>query len=183
MRRSIPLPVLVISLLAASIGPHARGAEPLPRQKPEAQGLSAARLARIGARLNDDVARGQIPGAVVAIARRGKLVYFEAFGYLDKTAGTPMPKDAIFSVASMTKPMVGVATMMLVEAGQLHLGDPVSRYLPVLANLRVAVAASGGSAAPIPGAGAGAGAAWPPLPPYPRATRSRSKICCGTPRG
>jgi CubicO group peptidase (beta-lactamase class C family) len=100
--------------------------------------VSAARLARIGQVLDRDVADGRMPGAVVAIARRGKLIYFEAFGFLDRQAGTRMPRDALFSIASMTKPLTGVATMILQEEGKLHLAEPASRYLPVLGKLRVA---------------------------------------------
>ena len=100
--------------------------------------MSSARLARIGQVLDKDVAGGRMPGAVVAIARRGKLIYFEAFGFLDRQAGTRMPKDALFSIASMTKPLTGVATMILQEEGKLHLAEPASRYLPALGKLRVA---------------------------------------------
>jgi CubicO group peptidase (beta-lactamase class C family) len=126
--------LLGVLMLAAP----ARAADPLPRQRPEAVGMSSQRLDRIRATLEADVARGQMPGAVVAIARRGKLVYFEAIGYLDRPAGVPMPRDAIFSIASMTKPLAGVAAMILQEEGRLHLADPVAQYLPALAALRVA---------------------------------------------
>ena len=81
-----------------------------------------------------------MPGAVVAIARRGKLVYHEAFGFVDKAAKTPMPKDAIFALASMTKPMAAVATLMLAEQGDLLLNDPVGNYLPALKDMKVATA-------------------------------------------
>ena len=80
-----------------------------------------------------------MPGAVVAIARKGKLVYYEAFGFLNKTAGTPMPKDAIFPIASMTKPLTTVGALMLVEEGRLLLNDPVGEYLPQLGRMSVAV--------------------------------------------
>jgi CubicO group peptidase (beta-lactamase class C family) len=127
-------------------------ADPLPRQKPEALGLSSQRLGRIRTALEADVAAGQIPGAVVAIARRGKLAYFEAIGYLDRQAGVPMPRDAIFSIASMTKPFAGVAAMILQEEGRLHLADPVARYLPALGAMRVAAggAAPGAAIATVP---------------------------------
>ena len=80
-----------------------------------------------------------MPGAVVAIARKGKLVYYEAFGFLNKTAGTPMPKDAIFPIASMTKPLTTVGALMLVEEGRLLLNDPIGEYLPQLGKMSVAV--------------------------------------------
>jgi CubicO group peptidase (beta-lactamase class C family) len=132
--------VLVALILGAGFAPPA-GAEappPLPRQRPDAVGVSSARLARIKQVLEQDVASGRMPGAVVAIARRGKLIYFESFGYLDKAAGVPMPKDALFSIASMTKPLTGVATMILQEEGRLHLAEPASKYLPSLARMKVA---------------------------------------------
>ena len=81
-----------------------------------------------------------MPGAVVAIARRGKLAYYEAFGFSDAAAKTPMAKDAIFSLASMTKPLAAVATLMLAEQGDLLLNDPVGNYLPELKDMKVATA-------------------------------------------
>jgi CubicO group peptidase (beta-lactamase class C family) len=114
-------------------------ADPLPLAKPEAVGMSSQRLERIGQTLRADIEKGRMPGAVVAIARKGKLIYYKSFGYLDKAAGIPMPKDAIFSIASMTKPMAGVAAMMLVEEGRLFLSDPVGQYLPPLGKMPVAV--------------------------------------------
>jgi CubicO group peptidase (beta-lactamase class C family) len=113
-------------------------ADPLPRAKPESVGMSSARLARIGAAIKADVDKNRIPGAVVAVARRGKLVYYESVGFLDKDAGKPMPKDAIFSIASMTKPMTSVALLQLSEEGRVLISDPVGKYLPPLANMKVA---------------------------------------------
>ena len=78
-------------------------------------------------------------GAVIAVARRGRLVHYQAIGYLDRERGTPMTTDAIFAIASMTKPFAGVATLMLMEEGKLALGDPVERFLPQLGSRRVAV--------------------------------------------
>ncbi len=89
-----------------------------------------ARLARIDAALNADIQHGDIPGAVVAIARRGRLVYFKAFGFRDKATGTPMTTDTIFNIASMTKPMTTVAALGLQEQGKLLIDDPVSKYIP-----------------------------------------------------
>jgi CubicO group peptidase (beta-lactamase class C family) len=128
------------ALLIMIAGGAARAADPLPRMGADALGVSSARLARIGQVLEQDVAAGRMPGAVVAVARRGKLIYFEAFGYLDRAAGVRMPRDAIFSIASMTKPFTGVATMILQEEGRLHLAEPASKYLPVLAKMQVAAA-------------------------------------------
>lgn len=93
----------------------AAGAQPLPKADPHAVGLSAERLARIPAVLSAEVEKGRIPGAVIAIARKGKLAYLETVGFRDKDAGAPMTADAIFSLASMTKPMASVAAMIWVD--------------------------------------------------------------------
>ena len=119
-------------------------ADPLPTAKPQSVGMSAERLARIGEVLRADIDKGRLPGAVIAVARRGKLVYFQAFGYLDKDAGTKMTTDAIFSIASMTKPMVAVGALELYEHGLLQIDDPVSKYLPQFGNQQVAVLKPGG---------------------------------------
>ncbi|HJT06637.1 MAG TPA: serine hydrolase domain-containing protein [Stellaceae bacterium] len=128
---------IVASMLLATVVP-VMADEPLPRAKPEDVGMSSERLARIAATLNADVEHGRLPGAVIAVARKGKLVYFEAFGWRDKAAGVKMTTDTIFSIASMTKPMVTVGALMLVEEGALSVGDPVSKYLPQFATMQVA---------------------------------------------
>ena len=125
------------ALIAVFVTTSCFAADPLPRAKPEAVGMSSARLARIGSALKADVELGRIPGAVVAVARKGKLVYYEAVGFRDKDAAAPMTTDAIFSIASMTKPMTSVALLQLYEEGRVLLSDPVGKYLPQLANRRV----------------------------------------------
>lgn len=130
---------LVLMVLAAGLAGPA-SADQLPTATPESVGLSSQRLERLARAVKRDVDGGRMPGAVVAIARKGKLVYYEAFGYLDATAKTPMPKDAIFPLASMTKPMAAVATLMLAEEGALMLNDPVGNYLPALKQMRVQTA-------------------------------------------
>ena len=114
-------------------------ADPLPRAKAEEVGLSSEKLDRIGRILRADVERGRIPGAVVIVARKGRIAYLDTVGFRDKIAGAAMTQDAIFRIASMTKPLVSVATMMLYEEGRLFLSDPVSKYLPELANRQVGV--------------------------------------------
>ena len=111
----------------------------LPRVKPEAVGMSSARLALVRPRVEAEIARDQMPGGVLAIARRGKLVHFETYGFLDKAAGVPMRPDAIFNIASMTKPMVAVAALQLYEQGRLLIDDPLSKYFPQFAKSQVAV--------------------------------------------
>lgn len=133
MTRLPIVPILLLSLLAA--GPAV--AADLPTAKPEQVGLSPERLERIGQVLRADVERGRIPGAVVVVARKGRIAYVQAVGFRDKAAGTPMTRDAIFRIASMTKPIVTVAALSLFEEGRLFLSDPVSKYIPALRNQTV----------------------------------------------
>src|ERR1700742_2139511 len=113
--------------------------DPLPRAKPEEAGFSSERLGRIDSALKADIDAGRIPGAVIAIARHGKLVKFDAYGFRDKAAGVAMTTDTIFNIASMTKPMTTVGALMLYEQGKLLIGDPLSKYFPKFASMRVAV--------------------------------------------
>jgi len=109
-----------------------------PRAKPEEVGMSSERLARISEVLKADIAAGRIPGAVIAIARHGRLVMLDAYGWRDKAAGVVMTADTIFNIASMTKPMTTVGALMLYERGQLLIGEPLSKYFPKFASMRVA---------------------------------------------
>jgi len=113
-------------------------------------GFLPDRLERITETLKDDVAKETLPGAVLLIARHGKIVYFETFGALDPQKKEPMPKDAIFRIYSMSKPIASVAAMILVEEGKLFLEDPVAKYLPQFKDVKVAannqVGAPGGAA-------------------------------------
>ena len=113
--------------------------DPLPRAKPEEVGMSSERLARIGATLKADIDAGRIPGAVIAIARHGKLVMFDAYGWRDKEAKVAMTTDTIFNIASMTKPMTTVGALMLYEQGKILIDEPLSKYFPNFAQMRVAV--------------------------------------------
>src|SRR5580658_4125582 len=125
-------------VLALLSGLNVSAADALTAITPETVGLSSARLERLAQAIRQDVDHGRMPGAVVAIARKGKLAYYESFGFVDKAANTPMPRDAIFALASMTKPMVAVATLMLEEQGDLLLNDPIGNYLPDLKDMKVA---------------------------------------------
>ena len=133
---------ICVIVLAVTARP---GAQELPRATPESVGMSSQRLARIGAALKNDIDNGRMPGAVIAVARKGKLVYYEAFGFLDKSTGTPMPKDAIFSIASMTKPVVAAAAMTFAEENRLLVHEPVGTYLPALKSMSVVVLRRDGS--------------------------------------
>ena len=100
--------------------------------------VGIGRLDRISQFFKAETAAKRVPGAVVMIARDGKVVYQEAFGVRDPASPAPMQKDSIFRIYSMTKPVTGVAVLMLMEEGKLRLTDPVSKYLPALKNMKVA---------------------------------------------
>jgi CubicO group peptidase (beta-lactamase class C family) len=126
--------------------PTATDSDPLPRGRLEESGMSTERLGAIARVLNVDIEKGRLPGAVIAIARHGKLVYFEALGFRDKAAGVAMTKDTIFNIASMTKPMVALAALQLQERGQLLIDDPLANYFPNFANIQVAELDASGDA-------------------------------------
>jgi len=131
--RAVLLSLAFVSLVSGA----ALAAAPLPVAKPEEVGMSAQRLARIGDAMKKEVADGSFRGAVVMVARKGKLVYQDAVGM--QTASVKMTPEAIFRIYSMTKPLVSVAAMMLVEDGVIQLTDPVSKYLPGFDKLQVSV--------------------------------------------
>jgi CubicO group peptidase (beta-lactamase class C family) len=126
--------LLLIPILAA---PSTAGDVPLG--KPEEVGMSSERLRRIREAIERHIDAGEISGAVTLVARRGRLVHFEAHGLMDIESKRPMQKDAIFRIASMSKPITGAAVMMMLEEGKLRLNDPVSRFLPEFKNSKVAV--------------------------------------------
>ncbi|PYM42725.1 MAG: serine hydrolase [Candidatus Rokuibacteriota bacterium] len=139
MRRLVALGSAVLVLSATLAASALVWAEPLPSAKPEQVGLASERLDRIGQALRAEIEKGKLPGAIALVARKGRVAYFEAFGSRDKAAGAPMTKDAIFRIYSMTKPLVSVAAMIVMEDGRLVLTDPVSRFLPQLTKLQVSV--------------------------------------------
>ena len=113
---------------------------PLPTAKnPEEVGLSSVQLARVEAVTREHVKSGLVPGAVMLVARKGKVAWFKTIGLRDRDSGDQMRSDAIFRIYSMTKPIVSVAAMMLVEEGRMQITDPVSKYLPEMAGMKVAV--------------------------------------------
>ena len=128
---------LLLALSAAAL----TSAADLPTADPESLGFASERLARIGPAIKAEIEKGQYPGAVMLVARKGKIVYFDSVGQLDPASGKPMTKDAIFRLYSMTKPYTSVAAMMLMEEGKLRVTDPVSKYIPAFANLQVSVPA------------------------------------------
>jgi CubicO group peptidase (beta-lactamase class C family) len=122
-------------LMAAFVAVSAQA--DLPFAKAETVGMSSKRLERINAFIKDYIDSSQIAGAVTLVARKGKIVHFEAQGWRYKEENQPMEKDAIFSLASMTKPIVSTALMMLWEDGKFMLDDPIAKWLPSYANKQV----------------------------------------------
>jgi len=128
----------------------------LPKAKrPEDAGFSSERLASLTEVFQGRVDQGAIPGAVLLVARDGKIVYLQAVGYQDREKRIAMKTDAIFRIASMSKPITSVAVMMLVEEGKIDLFAPVSHYLPEFKEVKVGV----------------------------EKTDPATGICCGTPPG
>jgi CubicO group peptidase (beta-lactamase class C family) len=130
-----PLATLLMLFLATA----ARAYDVAPVSDPEALGFSSSRLARIAAWQQSQVDAGAFSGAVAAIARNGRVAYLRAVGFRDNAKTIPLQPDAIFWIASMTKPVVSVAAMMLVEEGKLDLAAPVHQYLPELGDVMVGV--------------------------------------------
>lgn len=138
MFRRVALSTIAVPLaLGIALPAMAQG---IPKaQSPEEVGFLSTRLKRLSDRLNEGVKNNELPGAVVLIARNGKIVMFESYGFRDKDAKVPMTNDTIFRIASMTKPIVTLAAMMLMEEGKLTLADKVSMHIPAFANTKVAV--------------------------------------------
>lgn len=141
MQRQIRM-IFQQTLLVSSIALLTTGSaysQALPVAKPESVGMSGERLSKITSLLQQEVTEKKLPGAVVMVARKGKLVYSSSIGSLNNSTGNAMQADSIFRIYSMTKPMVSTALMMLVEDGKVQLTDPVSKYLPAFKNPMVSV--------------------------------------------
>ncbi len=124
------------ALLVAQ-GAFGQAVKPTAATPDNVQGLSRARLARIAPSMKVQIEKNVFPGAVTLVARHGKVVHYEAHGYMDAGKSKPMTKDALFRLASMTKPIVTVAAMMLVEQGKMNLHEPITKWLPELKDLKV----------------------------------------------
>jgi CubicO group peptidase (beta-lactamase class C family) len=129
MPRRLGVALLAVTLTAGIV----------PNGKPEEVGMSSERLQRINQLVQQYVDTGQITGAVTMVARKGRIAHFEAQGLMDLESKAAMRKDAIFRMASMSKPVTGVAILMLMEEGKLRLADPVSRFIPEFKNTNVAM--------------------------------------------
>lgn len=150
MRTHIPLPSRTLSLALAALMATAsagvtQAATPLPVAAPAQAGFSADRLQRLDAFFAREIAAKRVPGAVVAIARDGKLVHYKAYGQRDPVSGSPMTVDSVFALASMTKIFTSVAALQLTEDGRLPLRSPLAEYYPGFAAMKVGVAQPDGS--------------------------------------
>jgi CubicO group peptidase (beta-lactamase class C family) len=137
--------LIIAAAAIAGFASHAVHAGPLPEAKPDEAGFSQAGLARLDDFFAREISAQRVPGAVVAIARDGKLVHYKAYGQLDAAKGTPMPLDAVFALASMTKPMAAVAGLTLMEQGRLPLQARLADYFPGFADMKVGVQQPDGS--------------------------------------
>jgi len=135
-------PTRRLTLLAAALLLQAGWAwsQALPVATPESVGVSSKRLEKLTQALQTEIEQQRLPGAVAMVARKGKLVYAQAFGKLNNGSDAPMQLDSVFRIYSMTKPLVSTALMMLVEDGKVQLTDPVSKYLPTFKSPMVSVA-------------------------------------------
>lgn len=116
---------------------------PLPEAKPETLGLSRPRLQAMSDAFKREIDKGTVPGVTVLVARRGQLGWFEALGRQSPTGSAPMARDSIFRIFSMTKPIVSIGIMALVEDGHVLLGDPVAKFIPEFANQQVGIVNGG----------------------------------------
>ncbi len=116
---------------------------PLPHAKPESLGLSPVRLQRMSDAFKREVDKGTVPGVTVMVARKGQIGWFDAIGRQSPASSAPMTKNSIFRIFSMTKPIVSVGIMMLLEDGHFLLGDPVAKFIPEFANQKVGVENNG----------------------------------------
>jgi CubicO group peptidase (beta-lactamase class C family) len=136
-RRGFVASALVLLLAAVAAGWPTAGNAESPLAAPSS--FSPDKLRRVGDYIRNEIATGKIPGAILLIQQHGQPVYFENFGVRDVATRLPMTADTIFRLYSMSKPITSVAVMMLVEEGRLSLGDPVSKYIPAFADVKVGV--------------------------------------------
>jgi len=142
---------MTCALFGASGISHAAGnAQPLPLATAQSQGVSADGVKRIDTFFADEIANNRLPGAVLAVAKNGKLVIYKSYGYLNKATNTPMPLDAIFNLASMTKVMAAVGALTFYEEGKMPLNAPISNWYPQFKDSKVGKVAADGSVTTVP---------------------------------
>ena len=139
----VPVHLAVALVVAAVLACATLLAADLPTATPESVGMSSSRLTRLDAALQAETATRKLPGIVVAVARRGKVVYQKAFGVANLDTREPMRTDAAFRLYSMTKPVASVGLLTLYEQGRFRLTDPLDRYLPQFAGVKVYKGADG----------------------------------------
>ncbi len=138
MSRSARLSLILLFILVFGISSMV-SAGTMPTVSPEEAGFSSERLQRIHDLMQRNIDAGNFAGAVTVVARDGSIAHFETHGMMDLDAKKPMAKDAIFRIMSMTKPVVGVSILMMLEEGKIRLNDPVSRFIPQLKDMKVAI--------------------------------------------
>src|SRR6202171_5896230 len=131
--------IAALALLIAAIAVGRPGAGRAESPLAASSSFSPEKLARVGDYIRDEIASGKIPGAILLIQQHGHPVYFENFGVRDVATMLPMTADTIFRLYSMSKPVTSVAAMMLVEDGRLRLDDPLAKYIPAFATVKVGV--------------------------------------------
>ena len=137
-------PAFLLSIVLAGAMPESNSADlpnikGVPTADADSVGMSSERLEKIDSVMQAYIDRNEIAGAVTLVARYGKVVHFSALGKRDVENGEPMQHDTIFRIASMTKPIASVASMMLYEEGHFQLRDPISKWLPEFSEMEVAV--------------------------------------------
>ena len=132
-----PAPWLLTCLIFVATIAGAAESQGLPTERPGQLGLTATGLARIDSAMQAYVMEGKLAGIVVAVAKRGRLAHWKAFGFRKVEAKEPMKPNDLFRIYSMTKPITSTAVMILVEAGKVSLDDPVARYLPAFGDVTV----------------------------------------------
>ncbi len=135
MNINTPFKAFFLCLVLYATAGCTKQATTLTVSRPEKAGMSAERLSRIKPVMQKYIDENKLPGMITMVARHGRIVHSEVYGYMD--ADKPMRKDAIFRIASMTKPVTGVAVMILYEEGYFQLDDPVADYIPEFRNLKV----------------------------------------------
>lgn len=136
--------LIVIGCFLVALCSTPVSSDELPHGIPEEVGMSSETLQKMDDVIQEYIDAGRMPGVVVGVTRRNKVVYYEAHGVIDPVRKTPMPKDALFAMASSTKPVLGVAAMMLIEDGVISPDDPVEEYIPEFKGIQVAVAVDSG---------------------------------------
>ena len=146
MNTSTPKWLALVAITAMAVTVGLRGAaadlpemDGVPTATAETVGMSSERLEQIDRVMQAYIDRNETAGVVTLVARKGKVVHFSALGERDAESGAPMTHDSIFRIASMTKPIASVALMMMYEEGRFQLRDPISKWLPEFADMRVAI--------------------------------------------